>query len=75
MLVLTRKKRESIKIDDHIEVKILAIDGDQVKIGIEAPESIEIHRKEVYLDIQKQNSEAAKVPSDLIELLYEVYDQ
>lgn len=75
MLVLTRKKREAIKIDDHIEIKILAIDGDQVKLGIEAPQSVEIHRKEIYLEIQKQNCEAAQVPSDLIELLYEAYDE
>lgn len=69
MLVLTRRKNEAIKIGDDIEIKILSIDGDQIKLGIEAPKSIEIHRKEVYLDIQNQNSEAASIPSDIIQLL------
>jgi len=69
MLVLTRKKNEAIQIGDDIEIKILSIDGDQIKLGIEAPKSIEIHRKEVYLDIQTQNSEAANIPSDIIQLL------
>jgi len=69
MLVLTRKKNEAIQIGDDIEIKILSVDGDQIKLGIEAPKSVEIHRKEVYLDIQNQNSEAANIPSDLIQLL------
>jgi carbon storage regulator len=71
MLVLTRKQSEAIKIGDDIEIKILSIDGDQIKLGIEAPQSIEIHRKEVYLDIQQQNSEAANISSDIIRLLNE----
>lgn len=69
MLVLTRRLHESIQIDDSIEIKILAIEGDQIKLGIDAPLSVEIHRKEVYLDIQRQNSEAANVPSHLLQLL------
>lgn len=69
MLVLTRRRHEAIQIGDDIEVKILAIEGDQIKIGIEAPQSIDIHRKEVYLDIQRQNSEAANVSTELLELL------
>ena len=69
MLVLTRKTNEAIKIGDDIEVKILSIDGDQIKLGIDAPQAIEIHRKEVYLEIQNQNSEAASIPSDIIKLL------
>jgi len=69
MLVLTRKKNEAIKIGDDIEIKILSVDGDQIKLGIEAPKSIEIHRKEIYLEIQHQNSEAANIPSDIIHLL------
>ncbi|ADC49189.1 carbon storage regulator [Alkalihalophilus pseudofirmus OF4] len=60
MLVLTRKLKEAIQIGDDIEVKILAVDGDQIKLGIDAPRNIEIHRKEVYLDIQKENHEAAR---------------
>lgn len=71
MLVLTRRRNEAIKIGDNIEIKILAIEGDQIKLGIEAPQSVDIHRKEVYLDIQNQNSEAANVSSELIQLLQE----
>lgn len=58
MLILTRKLDESIKIGDAIEVRIVEIKGDQVKIGIEAPRSIPVHRKEVYLAIQKENMDA-----------------
>ncbi|MDV2684289.1 carbon storage regulator CsrA [Alkalihalophilus lindianensis] len=60
MLVLTRKLKEAIQIGDDIEIKVLSIDGDQIKIGIDAPKHIEIHRKEVYLAIQQENNEAAK---------------
>lgn len=56
MLVLSRKLNQSIQIGDDIEVKIISIEGDQVKIGIEAPKHIDIHRKEVYLSIQEENS-------------------
>lgn len=69
MLVLTRKKNEAIKIGEDIEIKILAIEGEQIKIGIEAPQSLDIHRKEVYLDIQEQNKEALSTSSDLLHLL------
>lgn len=69
MLVLTRKINEAIKIGDDIELKVLGIDGDQIKLGIEAPKNIDIHRMEVYLDIQEQNSEAAGVSTDLLHLL------
>lgn len=69
MLVLTRRLQESIQIGDSIEIKILAIEGDQIKLGIDAPLSVEIHRKEVYLEIQRQNSEAASTPSHLLQLL------
>jgi carbon storage regulator len=59
MLVLTRKLKESIQIGDDIEITVLAISGDQVKLGISAPKHVEIHRKEIYLAIQKENSEAS----------------
>jgi carbon storage regulator len=64
MLVLTRKLQEVIKIGDDIELTILSIDGEQVKLGISAPKNIEIHRKEVFLSIQKENSEAANASMD-----------
>ncbi|MEC2071264.1 carbon storage regulator CsrA [Alkalihalophilus marmarensis] len=60
MLVLTRRLQEAIQIGDDIEIKILAIEGDQIKLGIDAPRNIEIHRKEVYLEIQKENHEAVR---------------
>ncbi|RDW15669.1 carbon storage regulator CsrA [Oceanobacillus chungangensis] len=71
MLVLTRKRNEAIQIGEDIEIKILAIEGDQIKIGIDAPKSIDIHRKEIYVDIQNQNNEAANVSMDLLSLLKE----
>ena len=52
MLVLTRKPNQSIMIGDEIEISVLAIMGEKVRIGIEAPRSIPVFRKEVYLDIK-----------------------
>ncbi|QVY61212.1 carbon storage regulator CsrA [Cytobacillus gottheilii] len=69
MLVLTRKLNESIIINDTIELTILAIDGDQIKLGINAPREVDIYRKEIYLQIQKENSEASNLPTNLLELL------
>lgn len=71
MLVLTRKISESIQIGDDIEIKVLAIEGDQIKLGIAAPKSIDIHRKEIYAAIQAENYEAANVYLDLLSLLNE----
>ena len=55
MLILTRKKNESLVINGDIEIKIVALDDGKVKIGIEAPRSVEIHRKEVFEKIQEEN--------------------
>jgi carbon storage regulator len=54
MLVLTRKSNQSIMIGDDIEVSVLAIMGEKVRIGIEAPRSIPVFRKEVYLEIRQE---------------------
>ena len=59
MLVLKRKPNESIMIGNDIEIEILGVEGDQVKLGIRAPKQIEIQRKEIYLSIQESNQEAA----------------
>ncbi|HEY4602079.1 MAG TPA: carbon storage regulator CsrA [Cerasibacillus sp.] len=69
MLVLSRKKNESILIGSDIEVKILAIEGDQIKLGVAAPSDIEIYRKELYEDILKENNQAATISIDVLELL------
>lgn len=58
MLALSRKKNEALMINNNIEITILDIKGDQVKIGISAPKEIPIYRKEVYLQIQEANKES-----------------
>ncbi len=65
MLILTRKLNESITIGDSIEVSVIEIKGDQVKLGINAPREIKVFRKEVYLAIQQENREAAMASAQL----------
>lgn len=72
MLVLTRKRDESIIIGDDIKITVVDVRGDQVKLGIEAPRSIPVHREEVYREIKEENRRAAlqaDVPLDLGRLL------
>ncbi len=57
MLVLTRKSNQSIMIGDEVEVSVLAIMGEKVRIGIEAPRSVPVFRKEVYVEIQQGRGE------------------
>lgn len=59
MLVLTRKENESIMIGNEIEVKVLDLKDNQVKLGIMAPRAVAVHRREVYLAIQAENAQAA----------------
>ncbi|MBM6997273.1 carbon storage regulator CsrA [Paenibacillus sp. DXFW5] len=66
MLVLTRKKGESIIIAEDIEITVLAIDGENVKIGVKAPKQVNIHRKEIYLAIQESNKEASSGKQELL---------
>ncbi len=61
MLALSRKKNEAIVINNNIEITILEIKGDQVKIGVSAPKEVPIYRKEVYIQIQEANKEAVNV--------------
>ncbi len=71
MLVLSRKKGESIVIQDQIELTILSVDGDTVKVGISAPKYVDIFRKEVYLSIQEANRDSvAPQQSDLNALIH-----
>jgi carbon storage regulator len=58
LLVLTRKRNQSIIIGDDIEVTIVEIRGDQVRLGVEAPRSVSVHRREVYEEIRQANREA-----------------
>ena len=71
MLVLTRKSNQSIMIGDDIEVSVLAIMGEKVRIGIEAPRSIPVFRKEVYLEIRQDASpeEAQREVNEALEQL------
>ena len=66
MLVLSRQRDETIMIGDDIEVTVVDIRGDKVRLGINAPKAISVHRKEVYDAIKKENKAAAAVkPEDL----------
>ncbi len=60
MLALTRKKDEAIIIDGGIEIKILDIQGDKVKLGISAPKEVNVYREEVYENIRRNNQEATQ---------------
>jgi len=69
MLVLGRKKGESIIIDDQIEIIVTSVEGETVKLGIQAPKHITIHRKEVYLEIQEENKKAMSNVIDIGDFL------
>ena len=57
MLVLSRQKDESIMIGDEVEITIVDVRGDKVRLGINAPRSVAVHRKEIYLAIQKEKEQ------------------
>ncbi len=64
MLVLSRQRDETIMIGDEIEITVVDIRGDKVRLGINAPRSVQVHRKEVYEAIKRENAEAAQVQVD-----------
>ncbi len=69
MLVLTRKLGEKIQIGDDISIVIMELKGKQVKLGIEAPSNIKVHREEIYQKIQDENIRASNIEiTDLSEL-------
>ena len=72
MLALTRKKGEALVINNNIEITVLEIRGDQIKIGISAPKDVPIYRKEVYLQIQQENE--AAISADGMEALNNLLD-
>ena len=61
MLVLTRKIGEKVQIENDISILVMDIKGKQVKLGIEAPSHIAVHREEIYLKIQEENINAARI--------------
>ncbi|HBD96176.1 MAG: carbon storage regulator [Spirochaetes bacterium GWF1_31_7] len=69
MLILARKENETIVIGDNIEITIVNIKGDHVKIGINAPNDVKVFRKEIYTEIQNANIEASKVNPDAVKNL------
>ncbi|MQY77252.1 MAG: carbon storage regulator CsrA [Spirochaeta sp.] len=75
MLILTRKLNESIMIGDQVEISVVDIRGDQIKIGIKAPKHVKIYRQEVYRAIQQENIEALKSKPDLIPQLDKLLKQ
>ena len=72
MLALTRKKGEALVINNNIEISVLEIRGDQIKIGISAPKDVPIYRKEVYLQIQQENE--AAISADGLDALNNLLD-
>ncbi|NLK73804.1 MAG: carbon storage regulator CsrA [Clostridiales bacterium] len=72
MLALSRKINESIIIGNDIEITILEVKGDQVKLGINAPKSVPIYRKELYMQIQEANKEAlqTEITQDILKELF-----
>ena len=73
MLALSRKQGESIMIGNDIEITLIDIKGDQVKIGISAPKSVPIYRKEIYVAIEQENKEAVQ-SEGTIEALKKLFD-
>ena len=71
MLALSRKKNEALIINNNVEITILDIKGDQVKVGITAPKEVPVYRKEVYLQIQEANKDA--VDSENIDALKDLF--
>ena len=70
MLALSRKKGEALVINNNIEVTVLEVKGDQVKIGISAPKEVPIYRKEVYVQIQDSNKEAMQADLEALKKLF-----
>lgn len=64
MLVLSRQRDETIMIGDEVEITVVDIRGDKVRLGINAPRTIQVHRKEVYEAIKRENAESANVQLD-----------
>lgn len=64
MLVLTRKPNQSIMIGDNVEVSVLSVVGEKVRIGIHAPHDIPVFRTEIYVEIQRDQAQHAEAPGE-----------
>jgi carbon storage regulator len=69
LLILTRRVGESVVIDNNIVVTVVEVRGDSVRIGIDAPRSVDVHREEVYRELQQANQQAASPEPDAVEAL------
>ena len=74
MLALSRKPGESVVIGNDIEITILEVKGQQVKVGIKAPQSVAIYRKELFEQIQESNREASKISEDVMKNLNKIFE-
>jgi carbon storage regulator len=74
MLALSRKPGESVIIGNDIEITILEVKGEQVKVGIKAPQSVAIYRKELFEQIQESNREASKISEDVMKNLNKIFE-
>jgi carbon storage regulator len=72
VLVLTRRSGESIMIGDEVVVTVLDVRGDVVRVGIKAPRTVQVHREEVYQELQKANLDAASPAEGAVEALSEM---
>ena len=72
MLVLTRRANQSIMIGHDIVVTVLEVRGDQVRLGIKAPRSIDVHREEIFAQLQQANRDAVKPSKEAVEALHSV---
>ncbi len=75
MLILTRKSGEGIRIGDDIRVVVLEIKGNQIRIGIEAPQNTQVHRDEVYEKIKMENIKASEATTEYLQKLFKIWTE
>lgn len=75
MLILTRKSGEGIRIGDAITIKVIEIRGNQVRLGVEAPKNIMVHRDEIYTLIRQENELAAQSSPSTVDMLTTIWQQ
>ncbi|HWS38534.1 MAG TPA: carbon storage regulator CsrA [Actinoplanes sp.] len=75
MLVLTRRAGESVMIGDDVVITVLEARGDVIRLGIQAPRDVQVHREEVYRELQEANRSAASPGADAVDALTRMLDQ